>query len=91
MIIICSCCRQTFRFGVRLPALKASLLDRVRSSGDIGITTTELLADCYRDRQAVCPTTIKAHMSQLNDLLASTNWRIRSDRRRWFLRREASP
>ena len=89
---ICPFCHQTIsveRFGARLPAFKAEILDRIRSSGDVGITTTELIADCYRDRRPVRPTTVKAHVSQINDLLAATSWRIRSDRRRWVLCREA--
>jgi DNA-binding response OmpR family regulator len=71
-----------------MSALKAMLLDRVKASGDLGVTTEELLADCYRDREPVVHTTIRVHMGQLNDLLEETDWHIYSDHRRWFIRRE---
>jgi hypothetical protein len=90
---ICPYCKrpiQVERFGIRLSPLKAALLDQIRSSGDIGISNAELLAaDCYRERRPVSPTTIKAHVAQINDMLAATCWRNRSDRRRWYLCREA--
>jgi hypothetical protein len=89
---ICPRCHQpirTMRFGVQLTPLKAAIIDRIKAAGDIGVSSVEIIADLYRDRQPVTPTTIKAHANQINDLLATTNWRIRSDRRRWYLHREA--
>jgi hypothetical protein len=73
------------RLGVRLPPLKAAIVDKIRAAGDIGITSAELVADVYFDRRAVSAATVKAHVFQINDQLVSTDWRIRSDRRRWFL------
>ena len=85
----CPLCHQTIgslRFGVRLPRLKAAIVDQVRAAGDSGISTAELIAsDVYRDRRAVQPTTIKAHTLQINDMLDGSGWRIASDRRRWTL------
>lgn len=82
----CPLCHQTvgaLRSGVRLPPLKAALLDRIRAAGDPGITSAELIAsDIYRDRRAVQPTTIKAHILQIN---GDSGWRIASDSRRWTL------
>jgi hypothetical protein len=78
------------RFGVRLPQLKAAIVDRIKTAGDIGITSEEIIADLYRDRRLVSPTTIKAHVDQINDLLSDTDWRIASDHRRWFLLRRQS-
>jgi hypothetical protein len=75
------------RFGVRLPRLKAEIVDRIKTAGDIGVSSDEIIADLYRDRRAVQPTTIKAHVDQINDLLMNTDWRIASDHRRWFLAR----
>jgi hypothetical protein len=86
----CPCCHQTIgtmRFGVRLPRLKAEIVDRIKTAGDIGVSSDEIIADLYRDRRAVQPTTIKAHVDQINDLLMNTDWRIASDHRRWFLAR----
>jgi hypothetical protein len=86
----CPFCHQTIgtiRFGVRLPQLKAAIVDRIKTAGDIGITSEEIIADLYRDRRSVSPTTIKAHVDQINDLLMNTDWRIASDHRRWFLSR----
>jgi hypothetical protein len=90
MNICCLFCHQTvgtMRFGVRLPQLKAAIVDRIKSAGDIGVTSDEIIADLYRDRRPVHPTTIKAHVDQINDLLLSTDWRIASDHRRWVLSR----
>ena len=87
----CPHCHQPIaveRFGVRLTPLKASIVDRITAAGDIGVSSVELIgSDLYRDRRPVKPTTIKSHVDQINDLLCGTEWRIFSDRRRWFLRR----
>jgi hypothetical protein len=92
----CPFCHQTIgtlRFGVRLPRFKAAIVDRIKPAGDLGISTTELInSDLYRDRRAVRPATIKAHVEQINDLLLATDWRIASDHRRWTLvRRRGQP
>jgi hypothetical protein len=90
MMTVCPRCHQSvdeIRLGVRLTPLKAALFDRIKAAGDIGISTTEVVNDVYRDRSPVKPTAIKSHVGQINDLLASTDWRIRSDHRRWFLQR----
>jgi hypothetical protein len=73
---------------VRLTPLKAAIVDKIKAAGDLGISSGEIIAGLYCDRAAVEPTTIKAHIAQVNSLLEETDWRIRSDRRRWFLYRE---
>jgi hypothetical protein len=83
----CPTCHQTIG-AVRL-GLKASIVDKIKAAGDVGITSTELL-ELWRDRRPVAPTTIKSHANQINDLLAATDWRLHSDRRRWYLCRERS-
>jgi hypothetical protein len=88
----CPECHQriaTERFGVRLPPLKAAILDKIKAAGDLGIPSSEIIADLYSDRRSVSAATIKAHVVQINDQLVSTDWRICSDRRRWFLRRDS--
>jgi hypothetical protein len=88
---VCPRCHQSvddIRLGVRLTPLKASLFDRIKAAGDIGISTTEIIQAVYRDRSPIKETAIKSHVNQINDLLAGTEWRIRSDRRRWFLHRD---
>jgi hypothetical protein len=87
----CPECHQlvaTERFGVRLPPLKAAIVDKIKAAGDLGVPSSEIITDLYSDRRPVSATTIKAHVSQINDQLVSTNWHIRSDRRRWFLCQE---
>jgi hypothetical protein len=94
MTVCCPLCHQTIgtlRFGVRLPQLKAAIVDRVKAAGDIGVSSDEIIADLYRDRRSVRTTTIKAHVDQINDLLINTTWRIASDHRRWFLARRSAP
>jgi hypothetical protein len=79
------------RLGVRLPPLKVAILDKIKAAGELGIASEEIIADLYSDRRAVSVTTVKAHIFQINDQLVSTDWHIRSDRRRWFLCRRAAP
>jgi hypothetical protein len=85
----CPHCSQTIgmqRCGVRLPRLKARIVDEIRSSGDVGISTAEILdSEIYRDRRSVRPATIRNHIHQINDVLIETDWRIVSDRRHWML------
>jgi hypothetical protein len=89
MTACCPLCHQTIgtlRFGVRLPQLKAAIVDRIKAAGDLGISTAELInSDLYRDRRVIWPTTIKAHVLQINDLLSNSGWHIASDRRHWLL------
>jgi hypothetical protein len=73
------------RLGIALPPIKAAIVDRIRAAGDLGVSTAELLADVYDCRRRVKPTTVKAHVWQINDQLCGTDWRIISDRRRWYL------
>jgi len=92
----CPYCHQALaveRLGVRLPVLKAAIVDRIRAAGDLGVTTIEILSsDVYDGRRRVTSATIKAHVNQINDLLCATDWVITSDRRRWFLtRRRTDP
>jgi hypothetical protein len=76
----CPYCHAVEVFGVRLPSLKAAILDRIRHAGDIGVTSLEIVADLYRDRRSVSLNTVKAHIRQINTLLEETDWIIRSER-----------
>ena len=90
MTTCCPHCHQpiaTERFGVRLTPLKAAIFDRIRRAGELGVTSVEIVSDLYVDRRPVSSTTIKAHAFQINEQLCATDWRIVSDRRRWFLQR----
>jgi hypothetical protein len=89
-VMACPYCHSVERFGVRLSPLKAAILDRIRRAGDTGVTSIEIVSDLYHDRRSVSLTTVKAHVWQINDLLAASHWQIRSDRRRWFLCRRRS-
>jgi hypothetical protein len=87
----CSHCGQLMReqrAGIFLSPLKAAILDRIKAAGELGVSTDEIIADCYAGRRPVEVHTIKAHVWQINSLLASTEWAIRSDRRLWRLVRE---
>jgi hypothetical protein len=89
---VCQACGQPLRerrLGVVLTPFKASLLDLIRRAGDLGISSDELRRELYRDHpKPPSKFTIKAHVWQINELLAGTDWVIESDRRRWFLRRK---
>jgi hypothetical protein len=49
----CSLCHSREVLGVRLPMLQAAILDRVRRAGDEGVTSVEILTDCFQDRRPV--------------------------------------
>jgi hypothetical protein len=83
----CPHCHQPIqdeRLGVRLTPLKAAIVDKIKASGDIGISSSELLHALWQ-HDAVAVETVKSHIWQVNSVLEETDWRIRSDGRRWFL------
>jgi hypothetical protein len=87
---VCPHCHQPIaheRLGVVLTPLKAAIVDRIKWAGDLGRSSESLMHELYLDRRPVSRTTLKAHVWQINELLAATDWVIESDRRRWFLRR----
>ena len=60
--VICPTCRQIVgevRVGVRLTKLKAQIFDRVKASGDVGVSSEELLFALWEDG-AVTMSTVKA-------------------------------
>jgi hypothetical protein len=73
------------RFGQIMTPLKGQIVDSIKAAGNVGITSEQLIAALYRDRRPIKPTCIKSHVDQINDRLASTDYQITSDRRRWFL------
>lgn len=86
---LCQSCGQPVRFlrcGIRLTALKAAIFDLIKRAGDLGITSEEITRELYGDRRPVGKYTIKAHVWQINEVLAETDYAIVSDRRNWFLR-----
>jgi hypothetical protein len=86
----CPMCHATERCGVRMPALKAAIFDRIKAGGDVGATSVKIIADIYGDRREVKPTAIKSHVNQINDALVATDFRIRSDGGRWHLVKEGN-
>jgi DNA-binding winged helix-turn-helix (wHTH) protein len=71
------------RLGIYLPSLKAAILDAVKAAGDVGIGRDELLNSVYQGRKQPSPLTLKAHINQLNDRLAETEFTIKADGRRF--------
>jgi hypothetical protein len=89
----CPFCHQHYaveRLGVRLTPLKARIVDYIKAGGDLGASTEELRHELYSSKDIVSAT-VRVHIHQINDLLESTNWIIRSETDlalpRWFLRR----
>jgi hypothetical protein len=90
MVDLCQSCGQPVRFvrcGIRLPALKALIFDAIKRAGDLGISSAEITRELYGERRPVSKYTIKAHVWQINEMLAKTGYCIVSDRRNWFLRK----
>ncbi len=85
MTRICPHCHlpmKEMRFGVVLPPLKAALFDAVKAAGDVGVSTTELITTMTEHAgRSLDAQTIKAHVFQINELLAGTDYQIRSERR----------
>jgi hypothetical protein len=80
MTPLCPHCRQPLintRLGVRLSPIKARIFDAVKLAGDAGVSRASLERLLYD--HAVSAQTMKAHIAQINELLAHTDWRIRSD------------
>src|SRR3954468_2336634 len=71
--------------------LKARIIDMIRMSGDIGISSREMACELYRGERERAIATVRVHVSQINDLLVATDWVITSDGRshhaRWHLQR----
>jgi hypothetical protein len=78
---VCPHCRQPLintRIGVRLSPIKARIFDSVRSAGEAGVSRATLEQMIYG--RAVSEKNIKAHIQQINEMFAHTDWSIRSDR-----------
>jgi hypothetical protein len=72
----CSHCggvKHAIRFGVPLTALKARILDLIRTHP--GITTQKINAIVFDGRASA--NTVRAHIHQINDALAETEVAIR--------------
>jgi DNA-binding winged helix-turn-helix (wHTH) protein len=63
------------RLGVRLSPLKTRIFDALTRAGPDGIDADELFAMVFSGR-AVLRTVLKSHVSQINDLLVETDFRI---------------
>lgn len=78
---LCPHCNQPLvaeRCGVRLPLVKAMIFDAIKAAGDPGITTIELASQVYDTPHGA--NSVRSHISQINDMLEATDWRIRAER-----------
>lgn len=82
---MCPLCGAEQRLGVWLPRFKARLFDLVKSRGTEGIRTEEIIYDHAllerahpkaRMRGYINAETIRNHFSQINDMLAGTDYAI---------------
>jgi hypothetical protein len=84
IVALCPHCGQQMRdmrAGVRLTPIKARIFDLVARAGAQGIDADDInriVFDGQRSRDV-----IKAHICQINDLLAATDLRIRGSRGQW--------
>jgi len=77
--IFCPTCHQPVaevRAGVRLSPLKARIFDAIARTGIDGILTDDVNAVVFNGERNAA--TVKAHIWQINELLAETDVRIRS-------------
>ena len=81
------------RVGIFLPPVKCLIFDLIKAAGDVWLNSEELAHTLAYDSPArsVSRNTIKAHVSQINDILAETDYRIRRDGRRWCLVKVRTP
>ena len=78
---ICPRCGQPLppreREGVYLPSRKAAIYDFVRQHP--GVTAEGIRAQCFSDKTPL--TTIRVHISQINELMAGTDVMIKGEKR----------
>jgi DNA-binding response OmpR family regulator len=74
----------TERLGIHMSPLKARLFDAVKHAGEEGVTAAELKR-CWTKR--ISSTTVRVHVSQINELLEVTDWHISSDGTGYRLKR----
>ena len=83
----CAKCGQPLltRYGVELPRRKAELFDYIERTGKRGISRAALADIFYpRTHPEAAKLSISSHIHQINDLLVSTDTRIRMDERSGF-------
>jgi hypothetical protein len=73
------------RLGVQLTQLKARIFDAVKRASTTGITSEDLFAIVFADRDDITINTLKAHVQQINEAIEGTGFRIVSRDRRWVL------
>jgi tyrosine-protein phosphatase YwqE len=69
------------RDGVRLPPLKAAIYDAIKRAGDEGVSSLAIVSTVYQGRREPHTSSIKSHITQINDALEETDMQIVSDRR----------
>ena len=83
MKMICTHCGQALpemRLGVRLTPLKARIFDLIKRAGPAGVFSDELHVMIFSKGRS--KETLKAHIWQINELIADEGYRIKSDRMR---------
>jgi hypothetical protein len=78
---------------VQLSPLKARIVDAINRCGPDGIDADTLFWLIFSEREAKSRLTLKAHVNQINDLLAGTDYRIsgiRGGGRRFTLVRQTT-
>lgn len=78
------------KIGAALPPLKQHILDTIRATGEMGITSRDLMATVYHpSRKQPKIAVIRNHIFQINELLVDTEWKIVThDRRHWMMVRQ---
>jgi hypothetical protein len=94
----CPRCRQEFRLGVRLPPIKAEIWCLLVRAGSAGVESAALFARVYADDRRIWTRdrgrdyrALKAHVSQLNTIIAHTGYRIICSRADHHYRLEHRP
>ena len=80
---LCDSILRPERCGVRFSQLKSRIIDLVTKAGPTGIPAQDLFDIAFKGRVgnfggALSPLTLKVHISQINEMLLGTDWRIRS-------------
>jgi len=82
MKLSCPKCGQplwTRRYGAEMSSLKANIIDLIRQGGDEGMPVETVWRMLFRGRHA-SRETMKAHVWQINEMLAAEGRRIIVDR-----------
>jgi hypothetical protein len=93
-VAACPTCGQPLRpllLGIRWRRIKSAIIETLIAAGDLGTTTDKIIGSVYDGMHRPAPSTIRAHIRQINDMLETEapQWVITHVAGHWALQRRA--